>query len=96
MTNLWTVPKDLPYLNGHFPGRPIVPGVAILDKSVEVIRGQLGLAELKLKRVKSAKFLAPLEPGSTVEIRAFAGVDGAWNIEWLSGKVPIVKLVLVF
>jgi len=55
-----TIPSDHPSLPGHFPDRPIVPAVVILD---EVIGA---LAEWHandcVTGIGSVKFLAPLEP----------------------------------
>ena len=33
----FSIPSDHPCLAGHFPGRPIVPGVVILDEAVALI-----------------------------------------------------------
>lgn len=56
-----TIPADHPALPGHFPGRPIVPGVLLLDAVMQAA----GLGEAMLRR---AKFLAPVLPGDAVEI----------------------------
>ncbi|MDE2582517.1 MAG: hypothetical protein KGL52_12860 [Rhodospirillales bacterium] len=37
---LWVDPAD-PCLPGHFPGRPILPGVVLLDALVAALRGPL-------------------------------------------------------
>ena len=38
----FTIPADHPALPGHFPGQPIVPGVVVLDRVVEVIEAGHG------------------------------------------------------
>ncbi|MBS1142561.1 MAG: hypothetical protein H6R13_4014, partial [Proteobacteria bacterium] len=30
----WRAPSDHPALTGHFPGRPIMPGVVLLDQAI--------------------------------------------------------------
>ncbi|NOG69912.1 hypothetical protein [Roseicella sp. DB1501] len=71
----FTLPPEHPALPGHFPGRPIVPGVLLLDAVMQTagigqgitgqgITGQ-GIEEWRLLR---AKFLAPVAPGQAVEI----------------------------
>ena len=67
-----------PCLPGHFPGRPIVPGVMLLDAALERIGGTA--------RLDAVRFIAPVLPGERVRISvepraggavAFAGtVDG--------------------
>lgn len=76
----WIVPHDLSYLQGHFPNQPIVPGVAILDASVQLITNAFGSCELS--QVKSSKFLKPLLPGSTVTIECRRVQDHEWTIDW--------------
>lgn len=54
-----TIAADHPCLDGHFPGRPLVPGVVLLEAVAQMLREQAGL---RLVRVLEAKFLAPLVP----------------------------------
>lgn len=61
-----------PALPGHFPGRPIVPGVVLLDRiasAIERARGE------RLAKIASVKFLAPLLPDEDAELRV--ACDGA-------------------
>jgi hypothetical protein len=65
-----TIATDHPAFAGHFPGRPLLPGVALLAEVLEAVladptstsdwRGPLRLA--------TAKFLAPVEPGARLRI----------------------------
>jgi 3-hydroxyacyl-[acyl-carrier-protein] dehydratase len=58
------VSADHPSLAGHFPGRPLVPGVMLLELAVEAARTHLGCG--RLTRVVAAKFLRPVLPGEHV------------------------------
>jgi acyl-coenzyme A synthetase/AMP-(fatty) acid ligase len=60
-----TFPHTHPSLPGHFPGRPIVPGVLLLASVEEMLR-QVGL---RVVECKQAKFLAPVLPDQVVTIR---------------------------
>jgi 3-hydroxymyristoyl/3-hydroxydecanoyl-(acyl carrier protein) dehydratase len=62
----FTIGPDHPALPGHFPGRPIVPGVVLLDHVATVARAAFGLGPpLGLPR---AKFAAPVLPGQRVDV----------------------------
>lgn len=65
----WTVPPDHPAFAGHFPGRPIVPGVVLLDHLLASIGQPCDIA--------NTKFLSPVGPGETVEFRWYDTTSGA-------------------
>jgi 3-hydroxyacyl-[acyl-carrier-protein] dehydratase len=62
------VAADHPVFAGHFPGRPIVPGVMLLEWAQDQIGQSLGRAPHQL-RVREAKFFTPLEPGQRARLR---------------------------
>ena len=55
------VPASHPALPGHFPGRPIVPGVVLLQSVLDEAERWLG-RELSPRALPQAKFSAPLLP----------------------------------
>lgn len=76
------VGADHPAFDGHFPGRPLWPGVMLLAEVVEAV-GALDLPGAVVS-VAAAKFLAPVAPDSTIEI-ALCRVDGGAAFEVRSG-----------
>lgn len=54
-----------PALPGHFPGRPLVPGVVLLEQVALALRHWRGQ---RLARVLEAKFVASLLPGETAAL----------------------------
>ena len=67
----FVVEHSHPCLPGHFPGRPLVPGVVVLDHAlaaIEAVHGPLG--PLRLPQVK---FASPLLPGEVARVE----LDGA-------------------
>ena len=69
----FSIPADHPALPGHFPGRPVVPGVVLLDRVAAALRCWRGARIVGLPQVK---FVRPLLPGQTVELHLDDGVDG--------------------
>ena len=62
----FTIPADHPALPGHFPGRPVVPGVVLLDHVVDAV-----LATAPGRRAAGlplVKFTHPVRPGERVEV----------------------------
>ena len=48
----FTIDPDHPCLPGHFPGRPVVPGVVVLDRVVEALEATHGpLGPLRVPQV---------------------------------------------
>ena len=64
----FAVPADHPVFAGHFPGRPIVPGVMLLEWVQTEVATALGRTPHEL-RVREAKFFMPLEPGQRAQLR---------------------------
>jgi 3-hydroxymyristoyl/3-hydroxydecanoyl-(acyl carrier protein) dehydratase len=72
------IPADHPSLPGHFPGRPVVPGVVVLDRVFAAIERRLAGMEtdtdahahtaLAAVRMPQVKFVQPLLPGQRARI----------------------------
>jgi 3-hydroxyacyl-[acyl-carrier-protein] dehydratase len=64
------LPADHPALAGHFPGRPIYPGVVLLDAAIRAIEAHFATP---VRGLPVAKFLAPVRPGMALMLRAERG-----------------------
>ena len=70
----FSIPSDHPCLAGHFPGRPIVPGVVILDGAVALI-----LRDRPASRVTGlddVKLFAPVLPDDEVTVTCGESAPG--------------------
>jgi 3-hydroxyacyl-[acyl-carrier-protein] dehydratase len=61
-------PANHPTAAGHFPGRPIIPGVLMLDEAIKVAF-EAAEASKRAIVVRAAKFHSPIQPGDAVVIR---------------------------
>ena len=76
----FSIPHDHPSLPGHFPGRPIVPGVVLLERVLEAI--ELTHAPLAALRLPQVKFMQPLLPGELAQV-VLEGVAPRWHFRVL-------------
>lgn len=68
------IPADHPSLPGHFPGRPIVPGVVLLDATFAlIIARHPGCAPTAMPAVR---FTTPVRPGQPVDVSCDGGGPG--------------------
>jgi acyl-coenzyme A synthetase/AMP-(fatty) acid ligase/3-hydroxymyristoyl/3-hydroxydecanoyl-(acyl carrier protein) dehydratase len=84
LTALRTYAAAHPALPGHFPGRPIIPGVLLLASVEDVLRD----AGLRVVECTKVKFLTPVLPDQTVSIRVDVEAHHAARFEIVgSGQV---------
>ena len=87
----FVIGHDHPSLPGHFPGRPVVPGVVVLDRVVAALERAHG--PLPPLRLPQAKFLQPLLPGEAarIEFEPVAMADGGrrWRFRVLRRDATI-------
>lgn len=70
----FVIAADHPSLPGHFPGRPVVPGVVMLDRVLDLIESLHPAVAGAPLRLPQVKFLQPLLPEQTasIELQALA------------------------
>lgn len=56
---------DHPAYAGHFPGRPILPGVVLLDQAQRRLEQACGIT---IAGIAMAKFLSPCLPGDVLQL----------------------------
>ncbi|MCA1794198.1 MAG: hypothetical protein LC660_10090 [Desulfobacteraceae bacterium] len=60
--------KDLPLFSGHFPGRPILPGIAQIEMvkmAIETIRER----PMTLQAIQKTKFSHQIKPENLIRVR---------------------------
>lgn len=73
MAEPWqAVPENHPALPGHFPGRPVVPGVVILSYVRDALCRHAG-REVYCSAWPGVKFLSPLRPGEAFAVEVDPG-----------------------
>lgn len=84
----FTIPADHPSLPGHFPGRPVVPGVLVLRRvfaAIEAVHGPLPAP--RLPQVKFVRPLLPEQP-AWVELDALPVEPPRWRFRVLRAAGP--------
>ena len=77
------IEPDHPSLAGHFPGRPVVPGVVLLEQVLAAIQASHGpVPALRLPQVKFARPLLPGE-GARVVLEPRDGAAPRWRFRVL-------------
>ena len=64
------VPADSPWFSGHFPGEPILPGIALVHLVEQAIeREALKKGEgFQFHSLKRVRFTQPVRPGDTLSV----------------------------
>lgn len=74
------IPADHPAYPGHFPGRPILPGVVLLDAALHALATLQGGPAIR-GQIKAAKFFSPVIPGEALTLHYTASPAGGFHFE---------------
>lgn len=95
----FTPPADLPAFNGHFPGNPILPGIAQIALITEILN-RADPSGYTLDTVKRVKFLSPVFPEKPLFAEVSCrpgGEDGVFCAEAVlrtdEKKISVLKLL---
>jgi 3-hydroxyacyl-[acyl-carrier-protein] dehydratase len=80
------VPVDAACVEGHFPGKPIVPGAVLLGFAARLL-AEYGFDLVTIRRLK---FLQPLPPGRSFTVQARPKNSHA-EIAWLDDDTVIAR-----
>lgn len=80
------VPADCAFIDGHFPGAPIVPGAALLQL---VLRHAWAPTEGAV-RIRRLRFSRPVRPGARLTL-VVERRDGAVQFALREGSEPVMQ-----
>jgi 3-hydroxymyristoyl/3-hydroxydecanoyl-(acyl carrier protein) dehydratase len=89
----WTIPDNHPSFLGHFPNAPILPGVVILDKAINLLSRALAQPYASFV-IKNAKFFRPLLPASEVVFSFQFNQNNQVNISLHEGEHLVLKCLV--
>ena len=89
-----------PHFQGHFPGRPVMPGILLIEGMAQTagaicVKAQ-GLAKPKVvyfMTIDKAKFRRPVVPGDVVEYH-LAKTARRRNMWWYKGEAKVAGTVV--
>lgn len=88
------IPRTHPALAGHFPGRPVIPGVVIIDEVITAISDMKGRS-VNIKSISFIKFLNPVGPDEEFEISLTEKDSGKVDFSVFSAEKKILTGSLV-
>jgi len=92
---VWAVPPDHLAFAGHFPGRPIVPGVVLLDQALLFAAQMRGEAGRTGWQIAQAKFFVPVGPGQTLRFALQTTARGTVALSVTCEGVEVTTGILV-
>lgn len=100
-----------PFFEGHFPHRPVMPGVLILEAMAQAsaIFASFGVEEIDIENrvyyftgIDKARFKKPVEPGDQIiiEVRIIRRIKNMWKCEGIAmvddQKVASAQLMFTY
>ena len=98
----WTArfifPPEFTGFRGHFPGRPVLPGVCMVQAVTTALAARRN-GPVRLQRIVSAKWFAPVTPGAELQFACHERRDETGGVTTRAritcGEVKIADLTLL-
>jgi 3-hydroxyacyl-[acyl-carrier-protein] dehydratase len=85
---------DHPALAGHFPARPIVPGVLLLDAALQAVEQATADAAASHWHIASAKFHRPVRPGESLQLDCQPQPGGLLRVEIRAADALVLSALI--
>lgn len=75
-------PEGSAWFDGHFPGEPILPGIALVHTVYSVIKQDVRARgeDMELCSLRRIRFTRPVRPGESIDVSLSRDVSGQENI----------------
>lgn len=83
------------FFEGHFPGRPVTPGVMLIDRAVSAARNMME-RNIVPKSIRKVKFSNPVLPDETVKLKMDRRGEGEVAYLFSKDGAPCASGVLFF
>lgn len=88
------IPATHPAFAGHFPGRPITPGVVLLDLALHALAERLA-RPVAGSALSQAKFLSPVGPDTTLTLH-YEDAGASTRFTLLAGERKVATGVVAW
>jgi 3-hydroxymyristoyl/3-hydroxydecanoyl-(acyl carrier protein) dehydratase len=88
----FVIDADHPALPGHCPGRPVVPGMVLVDYAIAVL--QVAVPAFVPCGIRTAKFFAPVLPGEQIDVRFRAASATGYIVTCSRGSETVMSCTL--
>jgi 3-hydroxyacyl-[acyl-carrier-protein] dehydratase len=93
-STILSIPADHPAYPGHFPGRPVLPGVVLLDAALHALECAGG-GPARYWQIGSAKFQSAVRPGEELTLQHETAPNGSVRFAIRSSDRTVASGTLV-